>query len=215
MSTPAPIVIEAEVDVREQPLVVAAAHQLSEALHAAANVDWPIRLTLHAPGELAGVAPCAVALLSLLAEAERDDPLDATAARWRARTQTLVAGGAAVLIMTVFRAVPQWRADAAAAARLERIRRLDRLALDLSHDLGASVVDIDRAFAHIGARTMGTDYRLGGRIAAEVAAHAVVLCLLSLGLDEVIPPEVQERARAFHGPLSAINVLVQRRLAAA
>ena len=215
MSQPAPIVLEAEIDPREQPVMLAAAQQLSEALRAAASVDWPIRISLHEAGKLGSPAAGAIALVSLLIEAERDEAFDATAARLRARAQLLVDGGVRVLVMTVFRAVPGWRTDPAAAARLERIRRLNRLALDLSHDLGVTVADIDRAFAHIGGRTLGADYRLSGRLAAEVAAHTIVLSLLWLGLDEIVPPAVQDRARAFQGPLSGIDALVRRRLAAA
>ena len=214
MSAQRPIVIEAEVDPREHPAMIAAAQQLAESLHAAGAADWPIRITLHDPNGLRAVAPDGVGLLSLMAEAEREAPFAETAQHWRRRAEGLAAEGGAVLMLTVFRAVPGWRTDAGARARLERIRRLDRMALDLSHDLGVTVVDIDRAFAHIGARIAGVDYRLEGRIAAEVAGHTIALGLLSLGLDDILPPEVQERARAFHGPLSSIDALVRRRLAA-
>ena len=77
-----------------------------------------------------------------------------------------------------------------------------------------TVIDIDRAFAHIGARALGTDYRLSGRLAAEAGGHALAWSLLALGLDDVIAPEVQERASAFEGGLREINTLVSRRLAA-
>jgi len=209
----APIVIHAEVDLRERPAVVAAVQQLSEALQAAAGIAWPIQLTFWDPGAI-GEPPGGVVLLSLMADAERgDEAFGEVEARWRSRIEALTAEGAPVLALTLFRAVGE-RTSASGQQLLERIRRLDRMTLDLSHAFGLTVVDVDRAFAHIGARTLGTDYQLGGRLAAEVGGHALTLCLLTLGLDDTIPPEVQERARAFHGPLREIDTLVRRRLAA-
>jgi hypothetical protein len=45
-----------------------------------------------------------------------------------------------------------------------------------------------------------------------VAGHTVALSLLTLGLDEAVEPEIQERAMAFLGGLNTINTLVSRRL---
>ena len=163
-------------------------------------------------GDLDGV-PRSVVVLSLIQEVDRDEPFSATETRLRARLTELVGSGAPVLVCTVFRQVAERRTPEG-SGRLERIRRLNRLTAELSHDLGVTVVDIDRAFAHIGGRVLASDYRLGGRLAAEVAGHTLVWSLLSLGLDEVISPEVQERAMAFHGGLREINRLVSRRLAA-
>ncbi|HZC15316.1 MAG TPA: hypothetical protein VE309_01000, partial [Caulobacteraceae bacterium] len=149
----------------------------------------------------------------LLPEADGDEPFAETEARLNARVADLARGAAPVLICTIFRHVAERRTPSG-YRRLERIRRLDRLAAELSADLGVGVVDIDRAFAHIGGRLLASDYRLSGRLAAEVAGHTLVRSLLSLGLDDIIPPEVQERAKAFHGSLREINTLVSRRLAA-
>ena len=96
---------------------------------------------------------------------------------------------------------------------LERIRRLNRLAAELSRETGAYVADIDRAFAHIGARTLRSDYRLQGRLAAEVGGHAIAWTLLSGPLDDWIEPEIQQAARTFLGGLQQIDALVNRRLA--
>jgi hypothetical protein len=214
MSTLQPIVIQAAVDVRERPAVIAGAQQLAEALRVAAGVDWPVQLTLFDPGRLGEPPAGSVAVLSLLADAEREEAFDDTQARWRDQAGALTARGIPVLVLTVFRAVGD-RGSVSGQRLLQRIRRLNRMALDLSHALGVNVVDVDRAFAHIGARILGTDYGLGGRLAAEVGGHTLTLCLLTLGLDDTIPPDVQERARAHHGPLREINTLVRRRLAAA
>jgi len=206
--------IEAETDEAERPAILAGAQQLAEALAAATSAEWPIQLRFWAPGEAAATsAPGAVLVLSLLPEAGRDEPFAETEARWRVRLADLVTGSAPVLLCTVFRHVAERRSEDGARI-VERIRRLNRMAAELSHDFGVNVVDIDRAFAHIGGRTLQTDYRLSGRLAAEVGGHTLTWSLLALGLDDIIPPKVQERASAFEGGLQQINALVGRRLAA-
>ena len=215
MSAPPTIRVEAAVDSREQPVLVAAVQQLSEALIAASGGDWPIQLRFRKPdADFAASAEGAVVLLSLLADVDRDEPFATTEARWRARVEALTATGGTVIVITVFRNVPD-RLSAAGRRRLERIRRLNRLAIDLSHDFVATVADIDRAFAHIGARGLGADYALGGPLAAEVGGHTVTLSLLFSALDAWVPIETQEAARAFHRPLREIDLVVSRRLARA
>jgi hypothetical protein len=214
VSAPITIMIEAEADEPERPAILAGAQQLAEALAAATGAEWPVQLRFWAPGEAAATStPGAVIVLSLLPEVARDEPFAETEARWRARLADLIKGAAPVLICTVFRHVAERRTPEGLRIT-ERIRRLNRMAVELSHDFGVSVSDIDRAFAHIGGRTLQTDYRLNGRLAAEVAGHSLAWSLLSLGLDDVISPEVQDRARAFEGGLQQINTLVSRRLAA-
>jgi hypothetical protein len=213
VNAPLPIVIEAEVAETERPAILAGAQQFAEALAAATGAEWPIQLRFWTPGEAAAAsAPGAVLVLSLLPEVARDEPFAETESRWRTRLADLVMGASPVLLCTVFRHVAERRAPDGLRI-LERIRRLNRMVLELSHDFGVSVVDIDRAFAHIGGRTLQTDYRLSGRLAAEVGGHSLAWTLLALGLDDVIPPEVQDRAREFEGDLRQINTLVSRRLA--
>jgi hypothetical protein len=214
MTSPAPIRIEAEVDACEHPAMLAGAQQLAQALNAATGADWPIQLRYWEPGTAPATSePGSVIVLSLLPDVDSEEPFAETEARWRARLAQLAKGAAPVLICTVFRCLADRRSPDG-FERVERIRRLDRMAADLSHDLGATVVDIDRAFAHIGGRVLQTDYRMSGRLAAEVAGHTLVLCILSLALDDVVSPEVQDRARTFQGSLREINKLVSRRLAA-
>lgn len=213
MSPLAPIAIQAEVDNRERAAVVFGAQQLAEALRVAADVDWPIQVTFLDAGGLRAETAGSIAVLSLLGDVESDEPFGETAARWRRRADSLAAEGANVVLLTVVRAVPERRTQKGQLL-LEKIRRLNRMALDLSHEFGVTVVDIDRAFAHIGARILATDYRLVGRVAAEVAGHSFALSLLSLGLDDIIPVDIQERARTYHGPLREIDTLVRRRVAA-
>jgi hypothetical protein len=214
VTAPAPIVIEVAAGEPERPALLAGAQQLAESLAAATGADWPIQLRFWDPdGAITPSGSRSVVILSLVREVDRDEPFSAIEARLRVRLTDLAGDGAPVLVCTIFRQVAERRTPEG-SRRLDRIRRLNRMTAELSHDLGITVVDIDRAFAHIGGRVLATDYRLGGRLAAEVAGHTLVWSLLSLGLDDMISPEVQERATTFHGGLREINRLVSRRLAA-
>ena len=216
MADPSPITLVALCDPVERPGLIAAAELLNECLGAASGGQaWPVRLNLLPPGSTVAseTAPTAI-ITSLLIETLRpDEPIEATTARWRAHLQQLIGAGAPVFVRTVFRHVQGRAADGSATPMLERIRRLNLMAAELSNELGVAVIDIDRAFAHIGGRVLQTDYRLSGVLAAEVAGQTTVWSLLSFGLDDVIDPDVQEKAKAVLGDLSQINVLVNRRLA--
>jgi hypothetical protein len=216
MSGTAPISLEAIVDSAEQPGMIAAAEQLSEHLTAASDgAAWPVRLNFRPPGAQVPASPTPTAIIvSLAPEASRtDEPFAGTQARWRTYLEALQAAGAPVFVCTVFRHVRERDKDGGASPVLERIRRLNMMAAELSHDLGVAVIDIDRAFAHIGGRILQTDYRQGGVLAAEVAGHTTVWSLLSFGLDEAIDPMVQEKAKTVLGGLQQIDALVGRRLA--
>lgn len=224
MSNAPTLLIDAVVAESERPALLAAAEQLQESLLAASGDAWKVAVefssSLAAVADVAGRDAPAIVVASLLPDLARDhEPLAATEARWRNGLAALAANGsAAVFLCTIFR-----RPDAAAseiespsaaglarlsaanetpalrAAVLERIRRLNLLAIALSHATGAGVIDIDRLFAHLGARALGTNHRLTGSLAAEVAAYAIVSSILGFGLDDLIVPEVQEQARRFQG----------------
>lgn len=213
MSAPTPVRIEAIVDAVEHAGLIAAAEQLSEALGGAGGGPaWPIHLALRGPGEAIVAEPPPHAIIaSLLAEtANPAEPISQTEARWRSRIEAWQATGAAVLIGNVFRHV----VAPAPVGLLERIRRLNRMAIGLSHETGAAVIDFDRAMAHIGGRILQSDYRLSGVVAAEVAGHTIAWSLLSYGLDEAVDPALQEAAKAALGDLQQIDTLVRRRLSA-
>jgi hypothetical protein len=215
MSPPSPIRIEALVDPAERPGMVAAAEQLSECLGAADDGRaWPVRLNFLSPGEgLGDGPPPSVVIASLLSEVARpDEPIAETEVRWRAYLERLQASGAPVLVRTVFRHLSGRPNAGAVSPLLVRIRRLNLMAAHLSHVLGVGVIDIDRAFAHIGGKVLQTDYRLGGVLAAEVAGHTTAWSLLSFGLDEAVEPGLQERAKSVLGGLQRIDALVGRRL---
>jgi hypothetical protein len=215
MSELKPLSLDARVDEAEQPAVIAAAELLSESLgRAAGGGPWPVQLNFRPPGAppQEGATPSAI-ITSLLPEvAAPGEPIAETQARWRAHLDALLAAGAPVFLCTVFRHLNDRPRDGRVSPVLERIRRLNRMALDLSHDIGVGVIDIDRAFAHIGGRTLKTDYRPTGVLAAEVGGHTIAWSLLSFGLDDVVDPSLQEKAKQVIGSLQQIDILVNRRL---
>lgn len=114
-----PIVIHAEVDARERPAAVAGAQQLSQALHVAAGVKWPVQLTFWDAGQLAEpLSGGCIVVLSLLADAEKEEAFHETEARWRSRIEGLATYGTPILVLTVFRAVHH-RSSAAGQRLLE------------------------------------------------------------------------------------------------
>lgn len=215
MSAPIPVRIDARVDAAEYPGLIAAAEQLSECLGLAAGAQgWPVSLDFRARDDKIAASPVPSAVIvSLLPDARRlEEPTAETEARWRAYLGQLQTSGAPVFVHTVFRHVSGRVREGGTSPVLERIRRLNRIAVGLSHEFGVAVIDIDRAFADIGGRTLKTDYRLAGAPAAEVSGHTIVRSLLSFGLDHAIDPDLQEKAKAILGDLGTIDVFVNRRL---
>ena len=216
MSVLSRISIEALLDRAEHPGLIAAAEQLSECLGQAVADDhrWPVHLELRPPGaKIEASSRPAVVIASLLPDVVfAEEPIAKTEARWRPYLRQLQEPGAPVCIRTVFRHVSDRDRTGVTSPLLERIRRLNRMAVALSHELGVMVIDIDRAFADIGARRLKTDYRLGGPLAAEVSGHTMAWALLSIGLDDIVAPDVQEKAKTILGNLQSIGALLDRRL---
>lgn len=220
MTAPAPILIDAVVDEAERPVLAAAMAQLRDCL-AAAGGERVWHIGLRFCPSLASIdrqRPPTAIVASLLAETARpDEHIALTEARWRSQLAALDPGLVpAIFLCTIFRAVRGARADRAAApalALIERIRRLNLMAIELSHDLGVNIVDIDRLFAHIGALDVQSGYRLSGPRAEEVAGYAIVGALLSSALDDLVPGAILERAKQAHGPIWELPVVVERRMA--
>ena len=216
MTSQAPIHIEALVDASERGAIMAAAQQLSEALgQASEGPPWPVTLAIGAPGTLpTGVGPTPSAVIvSLVSGAERtDSPMSKTEEFWRAYLRRLSDYGAPIFLQTVFRHVSDRLRDGRTSPVLERIRRLNRMAADLSQEMGIAVIDVDRVFAHIGARRLQSDHRTMSVFAADVAGHLTARSLLSFGLDDRVDPGLQERAKAVLGELEQPDNLVLRRM---
>ncbi|HVO87049.1 MAG TPA: hypothetical protein VMV45_00785 [Casimicrobiaceae bacterium] len=198
--------IDAIVDERERPAVAEAARQLGTCLSRASDATW--RVDVRFRGDFAAIDSndaAAVLIVSLLPELQSvQEPIASTQMRWQRRLSSLPGDPPPqILICTIFRHVAMDASNAvdARAAIRERIRRLDLMALELSHDTGGIVVDIDRALSHVGARTLQTDYRLAGERAASAVGHVIASSVLAAALDAVVTAEVQERAAQGHGQL--------------
>ena len=213
-----PVVLDAIVTPAERPALIAASEQLGESLTAATGDGANVRLRF--PTALAAIdlgEPPDLVVMSMLGDAlSAAEPITAVESRWRNQLQSFQSSAttANVFVCTIFRHVPGSldSSDQHDTPSVERIRRLNLLAAELSHDLGIAVVDVDRVFAHIGARSLHADYRMNGAMAAETAAYAIVSSVLASGLDDLIAPDVQERARQHQGKLSQIGKLLNRRL---
>lgn len=154
-----------------------------------------------------------VFIVSLLPELERaGEAMEAVEARWREHLSLLQDTGATIFVCTIYRHVGGVPDPDQRLAVLERVRRLNLLAVTLSHALGVGVIDLDRAFAERGAAVLRTDHRLGGPFAAEVIGHTVLSALLSMGLDEVMDPGLQEAVRKAIGSTLDVLDYVRRRL---
>ncbi len=203
----------------EHPPFQAAARHLSQLLGAASGVNHQIRLNLRKSLDLREIAgEPGVIIISLLNEAGRAHAdWAAVAARWRRQAAVLVAETSRpVFFCTVFRNVPAvesappgWTRDGV----LERIRRLNLLAAELSQATGANVIDIDRTLAHFGARLVTTDYTLKGRLGAEVAGDIIAAAVLGAGLDDLVAEDRLERARQLHGGLDGLTRRLQQHFA--
>jgi hypothetical protein len=178
------MMIAATVSENEGRVLAVAVEQLRRLLAQASQRDWTLECDLSADTRHPDIR-----IISLLTEVESDEPIDRVRQRIRERLEASIGTGASAFLCTIFRACD------GDAAKLERIRRLNMLAPELSHDLNAGVIDFDRMLSDIGAERMQTDYRLDGPAAREVVAYTIVKTLLTGGgFDDRIPDETVERA---------------------
>lgn len=217
MSRDRSISVEAVVADAERPAVIAAGQQLHECLTEASGQTWQIavRFCASAAAVASRQRPTLV-ILSLMPDLRRDDEaISQTEARWREALGALMPRVPSVFLCTLFRHVPATATRdglAACTALRERIRRLNLLAAELSHDTGALVLDIDRVFAHLGARALKTGYSLAGPRAAEAAGYTIASGVLAGALEELVPPDLRQRARQLRGEPWGIAPYIRRRL---
>ena len=187
MTAGAGLRLRAFVGPTEAPAVEEAARQLTRSLQGPA-VSVQFVASLSELGEHAGPAVAIASLLPEVGAAVQDWP--AAEARLTSEYQALAQAGAQTLFLcTVLRHAPSDLGETATAALRLAIRRLDLLAVELSHATGLNIIDLDRALAHIGALTLRTDYRLAGVVAAETAGGVISATVLAAGLDDWTPPE--------------------------
>lgn len=211
------LAVDAAVADVERPVVAAFARQLGDCLTHASGDRWEVEARVH--GALDTLAPDdgRIVVASLQTELAGDDAPADVEQRWGAKLAALSPRASAVLLLTIVRRVdPSLPASPnGATPAIERIRRLDLCAIELSRATGAAVADLDRVFAYFGTRQLQCDHRLQGPVAAEAAAWTILATLVSLGtLDDYAGPGATERARAWLGRLPELPRFVQRRLAA-
>lgn len=200
----------------ERPPFVAAAHQLSNCLSAASGADFRIQLSFSnalSPETLG--KDSRIVIISLLSEIDslQENFTDIAARRRQQISSLMNAASCPIFLCTIFRHVPRGQSrqnEPSRFQKLERIRRLNLLMVELSQAAGIGVIDIDRVLAHFGARLLQTDYLLTGKIGAEAAAHAIVSTLLDSGLDEFVRLEWLEKAQNLHGDLHRLSQKLDR-----
>ena len=199
MTDKSSLLIAAYVSEDERAAVEMAAGYLGRALSQATEVPWTCTCTFSPDLEaLRHRHEVEMMVTSFLPELERiDEPWAQTEQRLRTTYTLLRERGAMVFICTVLRHVGGDKEPEAIDALRIRIRRLNFLAAEISHETGAYVIDLDRFLADIGARRLQTDYRLKGAAAHQLAGHFMAVTLVNNALDAVVPFEVQEAAEAI------------------
>jgi len=185
------MLIAGDLTENEGGALMLAVEQLRQLFARADQREWKFECDLQQGREREAPAIYIVSLLGKL-DGERE-PIEDVRRRLREEIRTMMNREARVFLCTVFRAC---EGD---APTIERIRRLNLLVAQLSHELDCGVIDFDRTFADIGARPLQTSYNLEGRPAREVAAYAIVKTLFAAGaFDDRIPAETVDQARALH-----------------
>jgi hypothetical protein len=206
--TTAQLTLAATVSDGERPLAIAAARQLSAAVSSALGSEWPVSFIQTGPDD--DVASGSIRIASLVDDVLRDEAIETMTRRWAERIERWSqAGTSRILLSTLFRSVARGHGDDRV---IERLRRLNMMALSLSRTTGIEIVDIDRLFAWCGARRLQTDYRCLGPSAAELGGHAIVAAIFAGGLDDVLPAHIQEKAATEHGGLLHLTTIFERRV---
>jgi hypothetical protein len=214
MSDPVTVTVKAVVDSNERTAVGLAATLLESSLSTAAGGAVTVRCQFETSVDaLEGSGEPCIVIASLLPEvANYQEPWSEVESRLRQRYRTLMSTeGNVVFLCTIFRHVAS--GDGVDQLRRIRIRRLNLLAIELSHETGLFIIDLDRSLADIGACKLNTDYLLGGQYASEAAAKFVALAVLSAGLDEFVSFDIQDAAKAIvtERPLNLIGPGFEKR----
>jgi hypothetical protein len=183
----------------ERAAVQLAASHIEQALSQAADVPWTCDCVFSPDMEtLRRRSDAAIIVTSLLPELGTiEESWPRAEQRLRTAYAALCERGATVFICTILRHVGRDEEPEAAEALRIRIRRLNLLAAEISREMGAYVIDLDRILADIGARRLQTDYRLAGNAAADMAGHFIALTLINNAFDSFVSFEVQDAAEAI------------------
>jgi len=199
MSDKSHISIAASVSKDEQTAVQLAAGHIARALSQAAVVPWTCDCVFSPDaGTLPPRSDSTIVVTSLLPELGKlDEPWPQVEQRLRKTYVALSERGDPVFICTILRHVGPDEAPETTDALMIRIRRLNLLAAEISREMGAYVIDLDRVLADIGARRLQTDYRLTGKSAAEMSGHFIAVTVIANALDAFVSFEIQDAAGAL------------------
>lgn len=175
--------------------------------HCFAESGYELPIEVHFHSTIAAITPSsgpAIVVASFLGElAVLEDPFPDVEQRLRNAFATLSGNDRLKLFLCTIYRRTNWDQEAGnaepAQSTIERIRRLNLLAIQLSHTFGINIIDFDRSFAHVGGRTLHVDFRLSGAAAVEFAKYVIVSTFFAAGLDDFCSPELQEKAEAVHG----------------
>lgn len=191
------IPIVAMVSEAEKAVIDAACLDLARALGQASGTSWKCNCRfVHEYADLQNADAGSILIASLVLEVDAPEPWPDVEQRLRKIFARLSERGDPVFICTVLRHVGVGETDRL-SRRIIRIRRLNLLAADISRESGAFVIDLDRQLADIGAQRLGTNYRLEGTAAANLAGKAVAMEIVLNGLNSIAGFDVQDRARAL------------------
>jgi hypothetical protein len=186
----------------ELPPLQGAMHVLATHMSAALGQPWPISLSCGPP-ELVPAPPLDLVLVSLLHEALPPyAPMPEVTARWHQALEAFAPLGAPLLLCNVFRHVPPQPFGPEAPSReviLDRVRRLNLLAIELSHRHALDLADIDRGLAYLGARPLQTGFLLRGGKGIQMAADIIAGAALQGDFPPGIPFSAIQAAQASHG----------------
>ena len=199
MTHPQVIRVGAWLNPAEREAMASAAIRITSALKAAtadaATIETEFVSNFGALGATHGPGLTVSSFAAEIEASRRDWP--ATQARLRLDYGSLTnASERQVFVCTVFRHTPRDLEERERSDLLLAIRRLNLLAVELSHETGLQIIDIDRDLADVGGVNIGADYRLIGADSAEAAGYAMASTILAMGLDEWVSPEAQDLAMA-------------------
>jgi hypothetical protein len=198
----APMRIEAALSEGEKRALINATVDLRRCLTEAGRSEFPTEARFLS--RLSEIEPASAprlvvtSLLPLMTEPE--DPFAVVEQRLRESLSKLAFDGfSKVFVCTVFRRIGHKNVlQNSKERRIERIRRLNLLAAQLSHELDINIIDFDRSFAHFGGRVLDVDFNLEGSAAVVAAKHVIISTFFAAGLDEFCSPELQDKAKQLY-----------------
>jgi hypothetical protein len=190
-----PVPIVAMVSAAERAAVDRACGDIARALGEASGTPWECNCRfVQEPTDLQNADAGSILVTSLVLEVDTPELWEDAEPRLRKLYAGLCERGDPIFVCTVLRHTGAGE-PALALSRRIRIRRLNLLAADISREHGAFVIDIDRRLADVGARRLGTDYRLQGAAAADLTGNAIAMEIVLNGLGTLASFDVQDRAR--------------------